>query len=367
MNVGLIIYGSLETVSGGYLYDRMLVKHLRSQGHTVAIFSLPWRNYPAHLTDNAHAAWARPIMSADLDILLQDELNHPSLFLANRTYLSRLGCPTVTVVHHLRTQEDHPPLWRSLYRQVEHSYLETVDGCVYNSRTTQHTVESLLGRALPGIVAYPAGDHLESPDRAVVLQRLAARATSTAPLHVMFLGNVIPRKGLHTLIAALADLPRGSWRLTIVGAAFIDERYTTRIREQTARHAIGDCVTWAGRLDEASLRALLARSDVLAVPSYEGFGIVYLEAMAYGLPVIATTDGAAREIVTSGASGFLISPGDSLQLAEYLSRLAENRTLLAAMGYQARIRYEQHPTWADSTAHAISWLESIARENRRRP
>jgi len=52
MKLGFTIYGSLETLSGGYLYDRKLVEYLRSQGDAVEIISLPWRNYTAHLTDN---------------------------------------------------------------------------------------------------------------------------------------------------------------------------------------------------------------------------------------------------------------------------------------------------------------------------
>ncbi len=52
MKIGLVIYGSLDTLSGGYMYDRMLVDYLRAEGDTVEIISLPWRNYAAHLTDN---------------------------------------------------------------------------------------------------------------------------------------------------------------------------------------------------------------------------------------------------------------------------------------------------------------------------
>ena len=54
MRIGLVIYGSLDTLSGGYLYDRKLVEYLRAQGDTVEVISLPWRNYAAHLTDNFH-------------------------------------------------------------------------------------------------------------------------------------------------------------------------------------------------------------------------------------------------------------------------------------------------------------------------
>ena len=66
MKIGFVIYGSLNTVSGGYLYDRKLVEYLHAQGDTVEIISLPWRNYGAHLMDNF-----RFRLPKDLDILIQ--------------------------------------------------------------------------------------------------------------------------------------------------------------------------------------------------------------------------------------------------------------------------------------------------------
>ena len=78
MNLGLLIYGSLETLSGGYLYDRKLVEYLRSQGDMVEVSSLPWRNYPAHLADNLNFRLPRGPA-----LLIQDELNHPSVLAAN--------------------------------------------------------------------------------------------------------------------------------------------------------------------------------------------------------------------------------------------------------------------------------------------
>ena len=78
MKLGFLIYGSLDTLSGGYLYDRKLVDFLRDRGDSVEIISLPWRNYAAHLSDNLYFR-----LPLKLDLLIQDELNHPSLLCAN--------------------------------------------------------------------------------------------------------------------------------------------------------------------------------------------------------------------------------------------------------------------------------------------
>ncbi|MEJ5226295.1 MAG: hypothetical protein WHV44_17665, partial [Anaerolineales bacterium] len=100
MRLALIIYGSLNTLSGGYFYDRKLVESLRAAGDTVEIISLPWRNYAAHLTDNLTFRLPR-----GFDLIIQDELNHPSLIAANRR---PHPCPVISLVHHLRCSEQRP-------------------------------------------------------------------------------------------------------------------------------------------------------------------------------------------------------------------------------------------------------------------
>ena len=145
MRVGLLIYGALETISGGYLYDRKLVKYLRRQGDDVNIISLPWRNYVRHLGDNLSLSLLHRLEQLPLDVLFQDELNHPLFFLLNRLLRARVGYPIVSIVHHLRSNEA-PHAWQNrFYRWVERRYLLTVDGFVFNSRTTRHAVESLRG------------------------------------------------------------------------------------------------------------------------------------------------------------------------------------------------------------------------------
>jgi len=84
MRVGLVIYGSIEILTGGCLYDRRLLDHLVSRGDRAEVISLPRRNhYPRALCDNASPSLVRRLTRARFDVLLQDALVHPSLVFLN--------------------------------------------------------------------------------------------------------------------------------------------------------------------------------------------------------------------------------------------------------------------------------------------
>jgi glycosyltransferase involved in cell wall biosynthesis len=354
MHLGLVIYGSLDTLSGGYLYDRKTVDYLRGQGDEVTVVSLPWRNYAAHLADNLSSSLYRRLRAAPFDLLLQDELNHPSLFWLNRRLRREAPYPIVSIVHHLRSSEPRSPLMNRLYRAVERRYLRSVDGYIFNSQTTRGVVEALVGPDKPSVVAYPAADHLDFAE--------PVRAENTdGPLRLAFVANLIPRKGLHTLLDALAWLELGSWQLTVIGSPEADPAYARAIHRQIEQLGLSEGVTLTGALPSVEVAAHLAASDVLAVPSaYEGFGIVYLEAMGHGLPALACTTGAAHEIITDGETGFLVPPGDAGGLADAIRLLAADRARLVAMGQAARRRFEAFPTWAEGGRVIRAFAQEMA-------
>ena len=91
MHVGLLIYGSLDTVSGGFIYDRNLVRYLREAGDRVDVISLPWRRYGLSLLDNLNSGLRRRLTQAAFDVLLEDELVHPACFWLNQRLRPRLA------------------------------------------------------------------------------------------------------------------------------------------------------------------------------------------------------------------------------------------------------------------------------------
>ncbi len=352
MRVGLLIYGSLNTLSGGYLYDRELVKHLRAAGDDVEIISLPWRNYARHLTDNFSAALAARLRAGQWEALLQDELNHPSLFWLNARWRGRY--PIVAIVHHLRSSEQRATWQTVLYRSIERRYLTSVDGFVFNSQITRATVEALVGGQRPAMVAYPAGNQFSAT---LTETDVRARAFQSGPLRLLFVGNIIPRKNLLTLLRAVAQLPTASWRLSVIGNLALDPAHTRAICQHIQHTDLSDQVTLRGAVSDDELAVELARAHVLVVPSeYEGFGIVYLEGMSFGLPALASTAGAAHEIITPGENGFLVAPSDVNGLAAHLRALSSDREQLARLSLAALKRFRAHPTWAQSVARIREFL-----------
>lgn len=359
MKVGLLIYGSLDTVSGGYLYDRKLVEYVQSQGDQVQVVSIPWRNYASHLVDNLSKKLYQQLLNLDVDVLLQDELNHPSLFWLNRRLAGKVSYPIIAIVHHLRSSELRPVWQNHLYAMVEREYLKTVQGFIFNSQTTRKVVEGTGTRLdlLPWIVAYPAGNVFS---RTVNDEYIRSRASAPGPLHVVFIGNVIERKGLHILLEACGRLPPGSFSLDVIGSLAVEPAYTRLVQQQATSMGSEHTVQFHGKMDHASMETFLLQSHVLAVPSsYEGFGIVYLEGMSFGLPAIAGTMGAAWEIITAGENGFLVAPGDSAELASVLQQLSSDRLRLAEMGIAALKRYLVHPTWEDTGEGVREFLKRV--------
>jgi glycosyltransferase involved in cell wall biosynthesis len=216
-------------------------------------------------------------------------------------------------------------------------------------------VNRLIDHGKPSIIAYPPTDRFGAP----LSEEEIVERSKSSELRILFLGNVIYRKGLHTLLQSLKGLD-SKVKLDVVGSLASEPVYTKLIQEIIANHHLSSCVFLHGSLDKEPLIEKLRQAHVLVVPSsYEGFGIVYLEGMGFGLPAIGTTAGAAGEIIEQGKTGYLIAPGDAVSLAKHLQSLAEDRGLLTRLSFNARERYLRQPSWEETAKSIRAFLHSV--------
>ncbi|MGZ0079483.1 glycosyltransferase family 4 protein [Methylomonas sp. YC3] len=356
MHIGLLVVGDMNSVSGGYLYNRKLVSYLQSQGDQVSIISLPPHNYWRLLAENITGDLLEKIAAAKPDILIQDAMVHPAVFNLNRRISSQLHIPLIALVHLLVSIDQAPWYSRWLYRIIESRYLQAVNGIIANSRTTLSQIRQLLaGELPPHCIAVPAGDNFAGVniDHTAVLNR----ALEPGPLRILLVGNVIRRKGLHVLLKALNQLPAPDYLLSVVGRLDMEPGYVAEIKTLIRDAGLTQSVPLLGPMQGEALADLYRQHHLLVMPSaYESYGIVYVEAQQVGLPVIGATAGAAWEIIRDGENGYLIEPEGHVALGNLLQTLHHDRQLLARLGANALQFYADHPKWETSCAGIRAFL-----------
>ena len=183
------------------------------------------------------------------------------------------------------------------------------------------------------IVKFRAADRSAEPGRSELRRELGAVDEETRLVGVV--GRLDPRKGQQWLIQAAARLGGSvpELRCVLIGASEGD--YRSRLEREVETLGLGGKVLFCGYREE--VRDIFSALDILVVPSFEeAFGLVAVEGMLSGLPVIAAASGALPEFIEDGATGLLVEQGNVEALAGILERLAGDKELRSALGSRGR-------------------------------
>jgi glycosyltransferase involved in cell wall biosynthesis len=177
-----------------------------------------------------------------------------------------------------------------------------------------------------------------------------ARAIGGDGGQLLCVASLTPRKAQDVLVTALAELAELPWRCALVGPLTRDTGYTDLVRSLIASHGLADRITLRGPLSGAALEAAYVGADLLVLPSRaETYGMVITEALAYGVPAVATSVGGIPDAL---GPGVLVAPDDPVALAAALRRWltdADHRAGLGAAAAATRPR-----TWERATAELLA-------------
>jgi glycosyltransferase involved in cell wall biosynthesis len=356
MRVAFVVPGGLDRVSGGFIYDRHLIAALRARGAVVDVVPLPWLPWAAAVVAGA-ALWPRTARALrGYDVVIEDELGHPSVVARPRGWRAN-GPRVIALVHNLACRQ---PATRQRWARtaLERAYLRGVDGVAAVCASTRADVEQLVCGAAPSVIARAGRDHLAAMEAAAVI----ARAPEPGPLRVLFAGTVTPAKGLHRLVDTLAELVRDGDDVTVDVAGAEDPAgvYPRALRDRVAAQGLQPRVRWHGLLRGDALWALYRRCHVLALPSdREAYPLVAIEALAFGLPVLATDQGGVRELLDFGAHAHVLPPDDRGAWRRALASFAADRATLAAASQAALARFVALGTWADAADTVLSLCDRL--------
>jgi glycosyltransferase involved in cell wall biosynthesis len=260
--------------------------------------------------------------------------------------LATVQAPLVAMIHHpLGLETGLDPAWARELLRREAANLALAAHVVVPSPHTRRILvsdfgvqEQLISIALPG---FPPPDPVRTP--------------ADPPL-ILSVGLIAARKGHDVLIDALgriADLP---WQAQIVGGTH-DAQVLSALQAQAA--PLGDRLRFRGRMEEAELARLYRQATVFALATrYEGYGMVFGEALVHGLPIVTCAAGAVPETVPPG-TGHLVPVDDVTAFAAALRRLLTDRAHREAMAAAATAAGQTLPTWADTAAVMGRVLDSV--------
>jgi glycosyltransferase involved in cell wall biosynthesis len=342
----LVVPGSLEKRTGGSIYDRRIVDGLRERGWSMEVVELD-DSFPFPTKAALeHAERVLGAMPSDA-IVIVDSLAlgaMPDLLSRAETRLR------IVALVHLPLAADRT-----------------------RDRDTAARLEVAERRALgasrlvvvTGAAALPLLDRFGlRSDRIIVVEpgtdrASLARGSDGGPLTLLSVAALHPGKGHDTLLSALAAVRHIEWRLICAGSLTRHPATVDRVRALMQELNLEDRVSLAGELDEASLADAYDHADLFVSPSLqETYGMAVAEALARGLPVVATLTGAARDLVGDSA-GLLVPTGDISALASALSRVLDDADLRARLAEGARRVRERLPDWEQASARMAAALESL--------
>lgn len=339
------IPGDITTMTGGYIYERRLLEELRKLGHDVQHIELGASFPDPTPQDMDHAV--RTLCALDpARALILDGLVHGAI---DTDGLACVHAPIVAMIHHpLALETGLDAARRDHLFRTERANLALARKVLVPS---PHTAQ-ILSR-----------DYAVPVDRITIAQPGAAqptapRAPTQLPL-ILSVGILHPRKGHDVLLQALASLMDQPWRAVIVGSPH-DPDHADALLRLVDDLRLGDRVTFVGRIPQAQLDTLFAEATIFALATrYEGYGMVFDEALAWGLPIVSCATGAVPGTVPSEA-GLLVPPGEAAPLAEALARVLDDPALRARMGDAAARAGAALPGWADTARRAGRVLDALS-------
>jgi glycosyltransferase involved in cell wall biosynthesis len=346
-----IFPGDLNTPTGGYRYDREIIRGLQKHDWNVSLISLEG-TYPVPSEADKKLTLETVDEIEDSALIIVDGLvlgTSPDLaqHIAERSGL-------IALVHHpLFLESGIEPQLAKVLRTAETEALTFAKHVIVTSPSTQKTLVSQMNVPAEKIsIVLPGIDRPTTAEIAAI-----PRETLAAP-KLLCVGSLVPRKGQLHLVEALGQLKHLDWHLDLIGETRFDPEYASQVRSQIKRHDLTDRIRVRGGIPKAELTGFYQSADIFVLPTYyEGYGMAFAEAMSFGLPIIASGEGAVASTVPPTA-GFHVGAGDPLALSKAIETLLQNKDLRSQLSTGALAAARALPEWSDSAKAFACTLEA---------
>jgi glycosyltransferase involved in cell wall biosynthesis len=215
------------------------------------------------------------------------------------------------------------------------------DACITNSHAGKDYLVNILNASSERVFVHP----YEVPDARslasinedleLISQNSNLKFSDLQRPTFLFVGNIVSRKGVRCLLEACKTLKKSGnnhFTVLIVG----DGEQRLELQELSSAYQLEGCVIWIGRVEYDNISTYFHRADVFVLPTFEDtWGMVVLEAMLLGKPILCSRDAGASELVQDGENGYCFDPNNSDDLALVMQKLIDNPSCIQFMGQRS--------------------------------
>lgn len=340
--IHFIVPGPLDTLTGGFIYDRHMVEGLKAAGRLARAHELAG-DFPRAAPYDVAAGAAVLSGLPDRARCVIDGLALTALGQAVFRHASRLDL--VAMIHHpLADETGLSEMEQAAYFDAEKAVLQEVARVVVSSRRT--------AERLADFGVHPSSVHVVEPGIADWIR--PAAASGEGPVRILSVGTLTRRKGHDIALRALADCRDLDWHLDIVGGAR-DPGHAAELAALVGALGLDERVSLHGELPEEDLAHLYAQSGLFLSAAYhEGFGMALADAVAAGLPVLASRESAVASAVRAAA--LLVPAGEVTSLTEALRGLLQEPDARRKLADRSR---EEAPKLSDWTRAAAAFQRAV--------
>jgi glycosyltransferase involved in cell wall biosynthesis len=345
MRVAVVTVGNTGRKTGGNLYNGCVISGLRKRGFEIE--EVVAGGASPEEQRKAAPRFGSTFDPSRFDTIVVDALARIAVFRHLDRWLS--WRPVVALVHELPSVAGGGSGPETI--ASEQNYEEPLLRADRLVAVSDHGRNVLLGRGVS-----PERIHVVPPGFDGVPVGGGSHVQSDGPVRALCVAQWIPRKGILTLVEAWTLRERNGAMLELIGETDADPDYAGLVEDAIEAAPQGSIIV-SGCVDDAALAASYAAADLFVLPSrYEGYGIVYAEALAHGLPIIACDVGPVPDLVGREAA-VLVRPDDRRDLSAALDLLLGDPTLRASMSAAATRRASHLPRWE----HAVTGFEQVLR------
>ncbi|MBA6313760.1 glycosyltransferase family 4 protein [Cellulophaga baltica] len=327
--ISIIVEQEHNVITGGQKYDKFFIEQIRKVNDNVFVLTDKKIKYsnkiPSILYNIFYLFYFKKLIKSDI-IIVNSRLYPRLFFFLLILNIFRKKSKKTFAFHHHYNFMVHTGIKSKAHKFFELSFLKMMSSLIIPSKYILNITRDILPKTKTEFIE-------------IAFDKKENKSTPRHIKNLVFVGKIEKRKGLHLLIESL-QFVKSKVKVDLIGSFNPEDKYYLSLIEQIKKSNLIHTIIFHGRLDEEKMKTVLKASSVFVFPTlHEGYGMVMMEAMSYGLPVIAFDNSSIPFVIKDNYNGIIVQNKNTTELANKIENIINDRILFQRLSINSKETY----------------------------